>query len=54
MALAQVSSSKSQRGYRSTVSVALVALAAAFAIIGNIAAAGSAVYRTHASIAQLR
>ena len=54
MALAQVSSSKYQRAYRSTVTVALVALAVAFVIIGNIAAAGPAVYRAHASIGALR
>jgi hypothetical protein len=52
MALAQVSSHKHAARTRGTVATfVLVALAVAFAIIGNISAAGPAVYRTHSLIA---
>lgn len=52
MALSQVASHKPAHRNRGTLTVALVVLAAAFAIIGNISAAGPAVYRTHSLIAQ--
>ncbi|MEA2860296.1 MAG: hypothetical protein QOC72_2335 [Methylobacteriaceae bacterium] len=55
MALAQVSSPKHARRKSGAVTTfALVALAVAFIIIGNITAAGPAVYRAHAIIAQAR
>jgi hypothetical protein len=55
MALAQVSSYKPIGRNRSTVATfVLVALAVVFVIIGNITAAGPAVYRAHAIIAQAR
>jgi hypothetical protein len=54
MALSQVSSHKPADRTRGTLTFALVALAVAFAIIGNIAAAGPAVYRAHSLIAQAR
>jgi hypothetical protein len=52
MALSQVASHKPAHRSRGTLTFALVVLAAAFAIIGNISAAGPAVYRTHSLIAQ--
>jgi hypothetical protein len=52
MALSQVSSHKHAHRSRGALTVALVALAVAFAIIGNISAAGPAVYRAHSLIAQ--
>jgi hypothetical protein len=55
MALAQVSSHKHAGRSRGTLTTfALVALAAAFVIIGNITAAGPAVYRAHSVIAAAR
>ena len=54
MALSQVSSHKHAHRSRGTLTFALVLLAAAFAIIGNISAAGPAVYRAHSLIAQAR
>jgi hypothetical protein len=54
MALSQVSSHKLAGGNRGTLTFALVALAVAFAIIGNITAAGPAVYRAHSVIAEAR
>ena len=52
MALSQIASHKHTHRMRGTVTFALVALAVAFAIIGNITVAGPAVYRAHAVIAQ--
>jgi hypothetical protein len=54
MALAQVSSHKSVHRSRSTLTFALIALAVAFVILGNITAAGPAVYRGHSLIAEAR
>jgi ribonuclease PH len=55
MALAQISSYKHTGRNRSAViTFALVALAMAFVIIGNITAAGPAVYRAHSVIAEAR
>ena len=54
MALSQVSSHKPAHRARGTLTFALVALAVAFAIIGNITAAGPAVYRAHSVIAEAR
>ena len=55
MALAQVSSHKHTARNRSAVTTfALLALAVAFVIIGNITAAGPAVYRAHSVIAEAR
>jgi len=52
MALSQLSSQKHTHRMRGTVTIALVALAMAFTILGNITVAGPAVYRTHAVIAE--
>jgi hypothetical protein len=52
MALSQVSSHKHAHRSRGALTVALVALAVALAIIGNLSAAGPAVYRAHSLIAQ--
>ena len=54
MALSQVSSHKPAHRTRGTLTFALVALALAFAVIGNITAAGPAVYQAHPLIAQAR
>jgi len=52
MALSQVPWYKPAHRNRGRLTVALVALALAFAILGNITVAGPAVYRAHAVIAQ--
>jgi hypothetical protein len=52
MALSQISSHKPDYRSRGMLTFALVALALAFAIMGNITVAGPAVYRAHAVIAQ--
>ena len=52
MALSQVAAHKPTYRKSGTLTFALVALAVAFAIIGNITVAGPAVYRAHAVIAQ--
>jgi hypothetical protein len=53
MALAQVSSPKHPgRKSGAITTFAVVTLAVAFVIIGNITAAGPAVYRAHATITQ--
>jgi hypothetical protein len=54
MALSQVSSHKHAHRGRGVVTFALIALAVAFVILGNITAAGPAVYRAHALIAAVR
>ena len=54
MALTQVSSDKYVHRNRNAVTFALVALAMAFLILGNITAAGPAVYRGHSVIAEAR
>jgi hypothetical protein len=54
MTLSQISSRKHPRNRSTLTTFALVALALAFAIIGNITAAGPAVYRAHSMIAQAR
>ncbi|MEA2758954.1 MAG: hypothetical protein QOH65_1567 [Methylobacteriaceae bacterium] len=54
MALSQISAHKPAGRNRDTFTFALVALAVAFAIIGNITAAGPAVYRAHSVIAAAR
>lgn len=55
MALAQISLHRHTARNRSAITTfALVALAAAFLIIGNITAAGPAVYRAHSLIAEAR
>jgi hypothetical protein len=54
MALSQTSSRKHARNRSNVTTIALVALAVAFVIIGNITAAGPAVYRAHSLIAAAR
>jgi hypothetical protein len=54
MAFTQLSSHKPTGRNRGSLTFALAALALAFAIIGNITAAGPAVYRGHAVIAAAR
>ena len=54
MSLYQVSPHKAVARGRSAVTVALFALAVAFVIIGNITAAGPAVYRAHSLLAEAR
>jgi hypothetical protein len=54
MALSQVSSHKPAHRSRGAVTFALIALAVAFVILGNITAAGPAVYRAHSLIAAAR
>ncbi|MEA2839000.1 MAG: hypothetical protein QOF41_330 [Methylobacteriaceae bacterium] len=54
MALSQTSSRKHTRSRSTVTTLALVALAVAFATIGNITAAGPAVYRAHSMLPQAR
>lgn len=54
MALTQVSSDKPVHRSRSIFTFALIALAVAFVILGNITAAGPAVYRGHSLVAEAR
>jgi hypothetical protein len=54
MALSQISSRKNTHNRSTITTFALIALAVAFIIIGNITAAGPAVYRAHSMIAEAR